>query len=310
MTLHPVGARSASAPQVLVHPQRAREVSRRRRALGLAALGLPLVGLGAWLPWLTLFNGLEPLPGFRLDGGDLTGLALLAVGLLAVAGRVGAGHLLRPLAVVALLVVTVDSLASARRIAAYVADPGPGAALSVPSQGPGAVVMAAGGVLLLVAAVVVPVRREVLPTGLVTRLVLAAATFVAGWMHLVLTPEHLGESTVLGLGFLAAGLAQVALSVVCVARRSENALSALVVLDVALLAVWAYAVLVGLPIGDLGHDHVEAGGLVLGQGEPVDLAAAITKAAELTSLGLALLLLRRGTRAGEGASPRHRVRPS
>lgn len=310
MTLHHVGARSASQPRVLLPHQRAREVARRRWALGLAALGLPLVGLGAWLPWLTLFNGLEPLPGFRLDGGDLTGLALLAVGLLAVAARVGAGHLLRPPAVVALLVVTADSLASARRIGAYVADPGPGAALSLPSQGPGAAVMATGGVLLLAAAVVVPVRREVLPTGLATRLVLAAATFVAGWMHLVLTPEHLAESTVLGLSFLAAGLAQVALSLLCTARRSENALSALVVLDVALLAVWTYAVLVGLPVGDLGHDHVEAGGLVLGHGEPVDLAAAITKVAELTSLGLALLLLRRGPAGDGGAPPPRRVRAS
>lgn len=307
MTLHPVTTRSGSAPRVRPRRQRGLRVARQRGALGLAVLGLLLVGLGARLPWLTLFNGLEPLPGFRLDGGDLTGLALLAAGLLAVAARLGAGNVLRPLALVALLVVVADSAASARRIAAYVADPGPGASLSLPSQGPGAVVMAAGGVLLIAAAVVVPVHRDALPRELVARLVLATATFVAGWMHLVLTPEHLAESTVLGLGFLAAGLAQVALSVLCVARRSENALSALVVLDVALLAVWAYAVLVGLPIGDVGPDHVEATGLVLGHGEPVDLAAAITKVAELTSLGTALLLMRRGTAGSAGAPPLRRA---
>lgn len=294
MTLHPISAGSRTVTRPSAPLQRGQEAVRRRWTLGLAAAGLLLVGLGAWLPWLTLFNGLEPLPGFRLDGGDLAGLALLAVGLLAVAARLGAGRVLRPLAVAALLVVVVDAVASARRIAEYVADPGPGAALSIPSQGPGAVVMAVGGVLLLGAAVLVPVRRDVLPHELVARLVLAAATFVAGWMHLVLTPEHLAESTALGVGFLAAGLAQVALAVLCSSRRSENALSALVVLDVALLAVWAYAVLVGLPIGDGGHDHVEATGLVVGNGEPVDLAAAITKVAELTSLGTALLLMRRG----------------
>ncbi|GAA2741468.1 hypothetical protein GCM10009868_07680 [Terrabacter aerolatus] len=307
MTLHPVGAPAGAAPRVHASSQHDHESARERSALGLAVLGLLLVGLGAWLPWLTLFNGLEPLPGFRLDGGDLSGLALLAVGLLVVATRLGAGHVLRPLAVVVLAVVVADSLAGARHIADYVADPGPTAALSAPSQGPGAVVMAVGGLVLLGAAVLVPVRRDALPRELVARLVLAAATFVAGWMHLVLTPEHLGESTVLGLGFLAAGVAQVALAVLCLVRRSENALSALVVLDVALLAVWAYAVLVGLPIGDVGHDHVEAGGLVLGHGEPVDLAAAITKVAELTSLGTALVLMRRGPKGSTASASARRA---
>lgn len=303
MTLHPARARPGAAPRIRSSLQHDRETARQRSSLGLAVVGLLLVGLGAWLPWLTLFNGLAPLPGFRLDGGDLSGLALLAAGLLVVAARLGAGHVLRPLAVVALLVVVADSVAGARRIAAYVADPGPGAALSTPSQGPGALVMGAGGLLLLGAAVLVPVHRRALSRELVARLVLAAATFVAGWMHLVLTPEHLAESTMLGLGFLVAGLAQVALSMGCLARRSENALSALVVLDVALLAVWAYAVLVGLPIGDVGHDHVETGGLVIGHGEPVDLAAAITKVAELTSLGTALLLMRRGTEGSTVTPP-------
>jgi hypothetical protein len=279
-------------PRAALDRSGALRFARLRGAVVLAALGILLVGLGAFLPWLTLFNGLQPLPGFRLDGGDLSGLALLATGVLVVAVRHGGGRVLRPLAVAVLLVVVGDALASARAIAAYVAAPGPGAGLTTPSSGAGPLVMATGGVLLLGAALVVPVRRDPLPRDLVLRLVVSVATFVAGWMHLVLTPEHLAESTVLGTGFLAAGLAQVTLSVVVLERGRENALSAVVVLDVALLAIWAYAVLVGLPLGELGHDHVEATGLVVGHGEPIDVAAAVTKVAELTSLVVALVVLR------------------
>ncbi|MCU1537876.1 MAG: hypothetical protein JWP82_2227 [Humibacillus sp.] len=264
------------------------------QATALAALALALVGVGAALPWLTLFNGLTPLPGFRLDGGDLSGLAVLSAGLLAVAARHGAGRVLRALAVLGALVVLAGALSSARTIATYVADPGPGGVLAAPTRGPGAIVMAAGGVLLLAAALRMPVRRTPLGAALLLRVVLAVATFVAGWMHLVLTPEHLAESTVLGLGFLGAGVAQVALAVLVVEGRSETTLSILVALDVALLAVWAYAVLVGLPLAEAGgHDHGgEAAGLVIGHGEPIDLAAAVTKLAELTSLALAFVVLR------------------
>ena len=72
--------------------------------------------------------------------------------------------------------------------------------------------------------------------------------------------------------------------------------------NVALLAVWAYAVLIGLPLGDgSGHDAVS--GLVIGSGEPIDLASAITKLAELASLSIALILMWRNARSGVAISP-------
>jgi len=37
--------------------------------------------LGAVLPWVTLFGGLQPIPGFRLDGGYLAGIGIAAAGL-------------------------------------------------------------------------------------------------------------------------------------------------------------------------------------------------------------------------------------
>jgi hypothetical protein len=238
------------------------------------------------------FNGLEPLPGFRLDGGDLAGLALASAALLLVAARHGGSRLLRPAAALGAVVVAAGALNSAYRISVYVADPGPTAALAAPTQGVGPLVMAAGGVVLAAGAVVVPLPARAMDRATVVRVGLAAVTFVAAWMHLVLTPEHLAESTLLGLGFLGAGLLQLGLAAVIVERRSESALSLLVVVDVALLAIWAYAVLVGLPLAEGGHDHGGgATGLVIGHGEPIDLAAAITKVAELASLALALLVL-------------------
>jgi hypothetical protein len=267
---------------------------RARGAVLLGASGLLLVGLGATLPWLTLFNGLEPLRGFRLDGGDLSGLALASAAVLLVAARHGGSRVLRPLAALGAVVVVMGALRSAGRIAAYVSDPGPSAALAAPTRGVGPLVMAAGGVALAAAAVLAPLPARAMDRATAVRLGLAAVTFVAAWMHLVLTPEHLAESTLLGLGFLGAGLLQLGLAAVIVQRHRERALSMLVAVDVALLAIWADAVLVGLPLAGGGHGHDGgATGLVIGHGEPVDLAAAVTKVAEVTSLVLALLLLHR-----------------
>lgn len=265
---------------------------RSRGAVLLAAFGLLLVGLGAALPWLTLFNGLEPLRGFRLDGGDLSGLALASAALLLIAARHGGSGMLRPLAALSAVVVVAGALRSAGRISAYVADPGPSAALAAPTQGVGPLVMAAGGVALAAAAVLAPLPARAMDRATAVRVGLAAVTFVAAWMHLVLTPEHLAESTRIGLGFLGAGVLQLGLAAVIVQRYSVRTLSVLVAVNVALLAIWAYAVVVGLPLagGGQGHDG-GATGLVIGHGEPIDLAAAVTKVAEVTSLVLALLLL-------------------
>jgi hypothetical protein len=141
------------------------------------------------------------------------------------------------------------------------------------------------------------------------RLGLAALLAVAAVIHLLLTPEHLGESPLLGLGFLAAGLAQLALAAVLVLHRlrrvDDLVLAAVVAVDVALVALYAYAVLVGLPFGGGGEEH--AAGLVLGAGEPVDQWGFVDLLAELGAVGLAGLLLWRGSAApGEPASSEER----
>ena len=254
-------------------------------AISFAAIGLVLVGIGSALPWIVLFRGLQPQPGFLLDGGKLAGLAIASVVALLVAARFGGARVLRIAAIVGAMIVVADSLLITSRIAAYVADPGPAGPLTQPSSGPGSVVMALGGAMLLVAAAVAPLRVGALAKGLILRIALAAALFVAGWIHLLLTPEHLGESAVLGIGFLLAGLGQVALAGIVLARPRDWTSYVIVAVNVGLIAVYANAVFIGLPFG--ADDH-HAAGLVLGAGEPVDVFGALTTVAQVIGVALAL----------------------
>ena len=253
-------------------------------AVGAGALGLTLIALGAALPWVVLFRGLQPESGFVLDGGKLAGIAIVSAVALLVAGRWGGSRLLRTLALVGAAAVTIDSLYVASRIAAYVADPGPAGPLTQPAAGPGAMVMAAGGALLLFAAWVAPLRAGGLAPALAPRLALAASLFLAGWIHILLTPEHLGEATVLGLGFLAAGVVQLALAGLALARPRDWVWYSVIAVNAALILVYVYAVLVGLPFMS---DHADVGGLVIGSGEPIDLFGAFTTIAQIAGLALA-----------------------
>lgn len=85
-----------------------------------------------------------------------------------------------------------------------------------------------------------------------------------------------------------------------VARPTLTTLPLLIVLDVAIMAVYAYAVFVGLPFaaddgmaGMAGMDMSDDDGLVLGAGEAVDLVGGLTFVAELVGVGLVIALVRR-----------------
>jgi hypothetical protein len=253
------------------------------------ASGLVLVALGAVLPWVTVFAGLQPIPGYRLDGGYLSGIAVAAAAMTLLAARLGAGRILRSLALLGALVVILDATYVTARIAAFVADPGPTAPLSQPAAGPGAPVMALGGALLLLAALATPVSAARLGMQTWARFAIAAALFTAGWIHLVLTPEHLNESILLGAGFGIAGLAQLGLAALTLARPRTAAYVGIVFVNFALLFLYGYAVMIGLPFG--AHDH--GAGLSLGAGEDVDLVGVVSKLAELLALGLAVWLVGR-----------------
>jgi hypothetical protein len=169
-----------------------------------------------------------------------------------------------------------------------------------------------------------------------TRAGLAGVLAIAGVIHLLLTPDHLAESTLFGLGFATSAGAQFGLAAVVLLRPERWVYAAIIAVSVVLMGLYAYNVMVGLPLhagaaaevadsgSDEGHDghleesaglaasatdhedghpeheatedaHGEHGedGLVLGAGEPVDAWGAATQLAELSAIGLALLLLRR-----------------
>ncbi len=287
-------------------PPAATQPSRAPLTHSVLALGVVLVAVGAYLPWLTVYNGLTPIPGFRLGGGPLAGIAVAGAGLVLVSVHRGGGRVLRPVAALGSAVVVVGALYVAHGVVGYAADPGPAGPLLMPQAGFGAYVMAAGGLSLLMAAVLArPVSRAstALTAVLWLQLVLAALTLGAGWVHLLLAPEHLAEHPLLGMGFIAAGVAQVALAVLVVARPTMTTLPLLIVLDVAIMAVYAYAALVGLPFaaddgmagmaGMAGMDMSDDHGLVLGAGEAVDLVGGLTFVAELVGVGLVIALVRR-----------------
>ncbi len=260
-------------------------------ALAAGVVGLVLLALGALLPWVNLFRGLQPIRGFEFDGGYLAGIAIAALILTIVAARSGGSRLLRPLAIIGAAIVSVDSVYVMQRIAAFVVDPGPAGPLSQPATGPGAPLMALGGALVFIAVIAARHRAGSLPAGLAPRLVAAGALFAAGWIHLVLAPEHLDASALLGAGFLGAAVAQLILAAAVMVRPSSWIYYGVILVNVALIFFYAVAVAVGLPFG--GHDH--GTGIIIGSGEAIDLPGVISKGAELVSLVLAFWLVGRAS---------------
>lgn len=272
---------------VMIHAPR--RIDRTVGAAGLMIVGLVTVGIGAALPWVTIYHGLTTVNGLAGDGSPLLGLAAGTALLWIVYLRTGRPRPLQVAAAVAAFVAAGYAAFDAWRIARYVADPGPTGPLAAPVFGPGSIILAIGALLLLAAVLLTPSRRRHLPAGMALPLAAGVALFTAGWIHLMLTGDHLSEATILGLGFLLAGLVQIGLAVVVTLRPRDLAYYGVVAVNVSLIFLYAYAVLKGLPIG--GQDH--AGGLVLGSGEPVDLAGAVSKGAELLSLVAAFMLLGR-----------------
>lgn len=174
---------------------------------------------------------------------------------------------------------------------------------------------------------------------------LAGALGVAGLIHCLLMPDHFATSTIFGLGFLSAAIAQIGLAALVLLRPRAWVYAAVIGLSVVLMGLYAFNVAVGLPFhaahaessvvadahGDEVDDHhgatddhdtdedhgstdehgateehgtddehgsTGAGGhgdegLAIGAGEPIDAWGATTQIAHLSSIGLALVLLRR-----------------
>ena len=247
--------------------------------------------LGAALPWLVVFNGLTSVPGFSLDGGFLAGIMVAVVCVLYVAARHGGAQILRPVALVASAAVLAGSLYSGWRISEYVAHPGSTAVLTIPSAGPGPYVMAAGAAILIIATATAPSRVTPLNRQALVRLLLALVLLTAASIHLTLSPQHFSESPLLGTGFLFAGIVQLGAAAVVLTGAGDRGLNLVLLVSIALIAVYGYAVFVGLPL-DSEHAADTAGGLTLGAGEPVDFTGAVTAIAEIAAIPIALFLAR------------------
>jgi len=268
----------------------------------IAMVGAIIVLVGSALPWATIFRGTQTLTGWDGSPRYLAGMAVASAALTLLFLWAGRPAAFRGLAVMAGLAAVLGIAFTSWQVAAVEASHSVSARILAPVLGPGPFVMVAGALLLL-AVMAIPTSAARVPASLWPRVILAGALFVAGWIHLALTPEHLGEATILGLGFLAAGLAQLALAFLVIVRPSDLIYYAVVGLSAALIALYAIAVLKGLPFGG-GHDH--GSGLILGSGEPVDLEGAVTKFAELFCLATALVLVGRPTVPVTGAGQRIR----
>jgi hypothetical protein len=147
---------------------------------------------------------------------------------------------------------------------------------------------------------------------------------LAGAIHLLLTPDHFAESAIMGVGFLGSAIAEFGLALAVLMKPRRIAYVAVIGVSVALIGLYAYNVMIGLPfigastdgsfLSGAGHsdahhstaaehdpEHEAAhtggghhnGGLMLGEGEAMDLMGATTKLSELATIGLAVALIRR-----------------
>src|SRR3954447_3472374 len=116
------------------------------------------------------------------------------------------------------------------------------------------------------------------------RLLLGAAAAGAGVIHLAFTPEHLHEYLPLGLGFLAAGVLQLAWAAAVVLRESRRLLLLGGVFSLAFVAVSLMSRTTGLPLGPEAFEP-----------EPLGAADLLCCALEVP-VGIAALVLARRPR--------------
>jgi hypothetical protein len=105
----------------------------------------------------------------------------------------------------------------------------------------------------------------------------AAGLILSGLVHLALTPDHLREAPILGLGFFGVAILQLALGGIFTRRRSPGLWPAALLLTIFSLTVYLISRTSGLPFGhEQGPEAIS----------PIDL---ISKVAELVT-GTALLV--------------------
>ncbi len=249
--------------------------------------GAAVVVVGALLPWVSLFRGLTTVSGFGADGFFLIGLAVGTALLLAWYERLGRPASVRRLAAALATAIVAVSAFDWWRIVHFVSNPGVVAPLAAPSAGPGPVVSAGGGLLLLAAILMLRPGAGRLPQGTWPRVALAGSLAVAAWIHFDIIGEHLGQTLLLGLGTAGFGVGQAALAVLLLVRPRRWTLDLVVAIDAGLVFFYAFNVLIGLPFA---KPEPFSPGLLLGQGEAVGLRGAVALLCEISGMGMAIWL--------------------
>ena len=229
---------------------------RLRHPAGLAVLaGGALMVTGAFLPWLSVFDGLQTIRGIEGPNGRtlaiLGAIAVIAGSILVARGgrRLGlvtavggaaaaafAGYL------VAQLLVTMHGLDGM-----MLAKLGPGLFLS------------AAGTLLVAGSILLPetdaeTASEQPPTTsrssarLLTNAI-ALASVGAGVIHLAVAPDHLREWVPFGVFFICLGVAQLAWSALLLTRPTRGLLLAGTIGSALVVALWMLSRSAGIPIG-------------------------------------------------------------
>ena len=219
----------------------------------VAAVGGALMIAGAFLPWLSVFEGLQTIRGVAGPNGRalafLGALAMIAGAVLAVRGgsRLGLGLAIAGAAaaafagyLVAQLLVTMHGLDG----------------MTLAKLGPG-VFVAAAGTLLVAGSILAPDRRsersETRPaTRSSARLLtnaIAAASVGAGVIHLAVAPEHLREWAPFGVFFLCLGVAQLAWAALAWTRPTRGILLAGATANAGVVLLWLVSRSAGIPIG-------------------------------------------------------------
>lgn len=273
------------------------------RSTLLVTGGSMLLAISALLPWLVVFGGVQSVRGIDVPVVLLAeGAGALAMGVWLLGNFTVRSPALWWTSSVASSLCVVYGAIEIERLATFIASPGPTGALLRPQAGPGAPLFILGSLLVLAATVTTRRQNTTLPLVVRRNAVLALALFGAGWIHLSLTGEHLGEDTLLGIGFALAALAQLTLAVASV-RTSRNSIYLLsVAVNVGLMILYAYNAIVGLPLGDSGHVHGDGPvSISLGRGEPVDLYGIACEALQALAIVLAFVRLTPNT----GRTSRH-----
>lgn len=232
--------------------------------VGVAA-GAALVVVAAAMPWATLLHGRLTVYGVQGDGAYLCAAALGAGALWMAFLLRGRPRPLRTLAAVTALVVLYWAVFDIEHIVNMVIDDPLASVMGWPLMGPGPLVTALGGAVMLAGALTAPTRAARLGWDQRLGLLLGAALLVAGAVHLQQVPAHLETSRLVGIGVAAAAAAQLGLGAGClVVRRSRVLWVAAAVVSLLLLGVF------GVPASVTDAAGAAAASLAIG------LAAALT----------------------------------